>query len=149
MPNPYTYHYGMNAGADANLVQDIAKAINGQYNAISCYGELAKMAPDDRERAQILEIREDEVRHYQIFSRIYMTLTGRQHAPQITEACPKQYSAGLEWALKDEQKTVDFYHEIADKAHDPRIREPFRRAAADEQNHAVWFLYFFTKQRMA
>ena len=54
---------------------------------------------------------------------------------------------GLEFALQDEQTTVDFYMEVADGASDPTIKEVFRRAAADEQNHAVWFLYYFTKNK--
>ena len=37
--------------------------------------------------------------------------------------------------------------EVADGASDRSIKEAFRRAAADEQNHAVWFLYFFTKNK--
>ncbi|MGY3415598.1 rubrerythrin [Bacillus mycoides] len=47
---------------------------------------------------------------------------------------------------QDEQRTVDFYLEIADKTTNQQVKETFRRAAADEQNHAVWFLYYFSKQ---
>ncbi|KYD11778.1 hypothetical protein B4119_4180 [Parageobacillus caldoxylosilyticus] len=56
---------------------------------------------------------------------------------------------GLEYALKDEQETVDFYLDISDETNDPYIKEVFRRAAADEQNHAVWFLYYFIKNKRA
>lgn len=55
------------------------------------------------------------------------------------------YLEGLELALQDEQTTVDFYLDIADKTSDQYMKEIFRRAAADEQNHAVWFLYYFSK----
>jgi rubrerythrin len=47
---------------------------------------------------------------------------------------------------QDEQRTVDFYLEIADETTNQQVKETFRRAAADEQNHAVWFLYYFSKQ---
>jgi rubrerythrin len=40
---------------------------------------------------------------------------------------------------------VDFYLEITDYTTSSYIKEVFRRAAADEQNHAVWFLYYFSK----
>lgn len=93
-------------------------------------------------RDRILEIREDERRHLDEFSRIYTHLTGRRPIPQLTEECPDIYQIGVEAAFKDEQKTVDFYMDIADKAQDMSIKETFRRAAVDEQNHAVWFLYF-------
>ncbi len=127
------------------LTQDIAKAINGQYSAIACYTKLAEIAPNEDTRKQILEIRQDEVRHYQVFSQIYTAITGTEPTPRLTEACPKGYKEGLMFSFKDEQKTVDFYLDIAEKAQDPYIKENFKRAAADEQNHAVWFLYYYTK----
>lgn len=134
----YTNYYR----AETTLIPDVAKAINGQYSAIACYEQLAKMAPNTEERNQILEIRNDEIKHFQIFSQIFTSLSGRQPTPQIVEQCPSDYRTGLNSAFIDEQKTVDFYLEIADKTNDPYIKEQFKRASADEQNHAVWFLYF-------
>lgn len=131
---------------DAQMISDIARAINGQYSAISCYGQLAKNAPNEEQRKRIEEIRQDEMRHYRTFYNIYTQLTGRHPSPQIIENCPKDYREGLDFAFHDEQKTVDFYNEISDKAHNIYIRRSFERAARDEQNHAVWFLYFL-KQR--
>ncbi|WP_027415115.1 ferritin-like domain-containing protein [Aneurinibacillus terranovensis] len=138
---PYYYHYE----PDSGLLSDTVKAINGEYSAIHCYKQLAKMAHNDEEKNRILEIRQDEIRHYQVFSKIYMSLTGFHPNPQITEQCPNDYKSGLQFALKDEQQTVDFYLTIADKTQDTNIKDRFRRAAADEQNHAVWFLYYYTK----
>jgi rubrerythrin len=135
------------APQDVELVQDIKKAIDGEYSAIICYEQLAKIAPTEKERNQILEIRNDEISHYRTFAGIYMQLTGRQPQPQITEECATVYKKGLEASIEDEQKTVDFYLDIAEKAQNPYIKEQFKRAAADEQNHAVWFLYFYTKLR--
>ncbi|MEH6944261.1 ferritin-like domain-containing protein [Bacillus sp. JJ722] len=129
------------------LIANIEKAINGEFSAINCYAHLAKIAPNEQERKQILEIRKDEKKHFKEFSQIYFNLTGMQPQPKITEDCPKQYIEGLEFALKDEQETVDFYLSISDDSNNAYIKETFRRAAADEQNHAVWFLYFYTKTR--
>lgn len=129
----------------AGLVQDIAKAVNGEYSAIQCYGYLIKVANTEAEKKVITEIRKDEIRHFQTFSQIYTSLTGTKPSARVTEPCPAVYREGLEAALKDEQETVDFYLEIAEKAEEPYIKEHFRRAAADEQNHAVWFLYYYTK----
>ncbi len=127
---------------DTQLTSDIQKAINAEYSAISCYGELARLAPTQEERNRILEIREDEKRHHREFSTIYVTLTGRQPTSEITEECPGTYPEGIVGAFKDEQAAVDFYLDIADRAGNSMIKDRFRRAAADEQNHAVWFLYF-------
>jgi rubrerythrin len=85
--------------------------------------------------------------HFKAFSDIYTNITGVPPTPQLQEGCPDAYKRGLEFAIKDEQETVDFYLEIADRAQDTYIKESFRRAAADEQNHAVWFLFFFIQNR--
>lgn len=130
-----------------DLIRSIAKAINGQYNAVICYEKLSQLAPTEEEKRQIKEIRQDEINHYRKFSQIYIRLTGKQ--PQTTViSCPDDYKEGLKFALKDEQETVDFYLDIADKARNPVIKNTFTRAAHDEQNHAVWFLYFWTKHNL-
>lgn len=128
---------------DRKLEKNIARAISGEYSAIACYGKLMETAPTEREKKIIREIRNDEVRHFHEFSAIYMLLMNKQPDPKITEKCPDQYSDGLRFAFEDEQHTVDFYHDIAASAQHPYTQKLFRRAAADEQNHAVWFLSMF------
>jgi rubrerythrin len=145
--NPYTNYYDALNRQPNKLITDIQKAIDGEYSAINCYSKIANLARNEVEKNRILEIRKDEVKHYQQFQQIYTSLTGSQHQAKITEACPDTYIGGLEFALQDEQKTVDFYMEISDDATNQYIKETFKRAAADEQNHAVWFLYFFTKTK--
>ncbi|PGU94645.1 rubrerythrin family protein [Bacillus cereus] len=129
------------------LISDIEKAINGEFSAINCYAKLANMASNQTEQKQILEIRNDEIKHFQNFVQIYINLTGQQPKPQIIEGCPDTYLKGLEFAIQDEQKTVDFYLDISDETSDAHIKDFLRRTAADEQNHAVWFLYYFSKLR--
>ncbi|WP_459499597.1 ferritin-like domain-containing protein [Bacillus sp. C1] len=143
----YSNHYDFLYRQNEKLIVDIEKAINGEYSAINCYAKLANLAPTAQERKQILEIRQDEIKHFQQFVHIYTNLTGKQPQPKIIEECPNFYEEGLEFALQDEQKTVDFYLEIADDTTNQYIKEAFRRAAADEQNHAVWFLYYFLKAK--
>ncbi|WP_053361175.1 ferritin-like domain-containing protein [Bacillus sp. FJAT-27251] len=135
------------AQSNSQLARDIQKAINGEYSAIACYEKLAQMAPTQKVRDQILEIRKDERRHYEAFRRIYTRLTGMQPTSEMTEECQDTYMKGLDAAFLDEQETVDFYMDIAEKTLDMTIKETFRRAAADEQNHAVWFLYFLYKNK--
>lgn len=139
----YTNDYYSRPSSDMDLIQDVAKAINGEYGAIICYEQLAKLASSKEEKDRILEIRKDEIRHFQSFSHIYTSLSGAQPTPKMMESCATEYQPGLRMAFKDEQETVDFYLDIADKAQNSYIKEQFRRAAADEQNHAVWFLSFF------
>lgn len=128
------------------FISNLEKAINGEYSAIHCYEKLAQLASDENEQKQIIEIRQDEIKHYRQFVQIYTNLTGHSPQPKITEECPNTYVDGLEAALQDEQETVDFYLGISDSTTQP-VKEMFRRAALDEQNHAVWFLYYFLKNR--
>jgi rubrerythrin len=112
----YTNGVFTRSTAEISLIADIAKAINGEYSAIFCYEQLAKLAPNQEAGNQILEIRDDEIKHYQAFSQIYVSLTGRQPTPQIIEQCETEYAAGLRASFKDEQKTTDFYLDIAEKS---------------------------------
>lgn len=130
-----------------DLAAKIEKAIDGEYAAIHCYKQLETLAPTQRERQIINEIRRDEIKHYNTFSYIYAELTGQKHSAVITEACPQNYRSGVDFAFLDEQKTVDFYLEIAESTNNDFIKESFRTAAMDEQNHAVWFLYFIISSK--
>ncbi|MEH7076631.1 ferritin-like domain-containing protein [Neobacillus drentensis] len=145
---PYTNYYDAFYRQNNKLIKEVEKAIHCEYNAIHCYAKLANLASDEKEKNRILEIRKDEIKHHHQFEQIYTKLTGRKPLqPKLSEECPDGYLEGLEIALQDEQITVDFYHEVADGTSDSLIKEAFRRAAADEQNHAVWFLYFFAKHK--
>lgn len=124
-----------------DLVRDIAEAIRGQYEAVVCYQRLVEQAPTQAEKERIREIRRDEQKHLRAFTDIYRRLTGQR--PRVSRpTCPPTYRRGLEAAIQDELKTVDFYLEIADRAQDPAIKKAFFDAALDEQNHAGWFTYF-------
>ncbi|GEL05682.1 ferritin-like domain-containing protein [Rummeliibacillus stabekisii] len=136
----------MQSLTNMQIINDVMKAINGEYSAIYCYEVLANQAPNAEIKNRILEIRNDEIRHYHTFSQIYFSLTGRQPTPKITEQCPTDYKSGVLAAFIDEQETVDFYHTIARKYNNTFIRNAFTEASADEQNHAVWFLYFMNHQ---
>jgi len=139
--NPFNYEFYRQPN-NSQLTKDIQKAINGEYSAILCYEKLAKKAPTQAEKNTIIEIQNDEKRHLDEFRKIYTNLTGKQASLKVIEECPDLYKDGLVAAFKDEQETVDFYLDISDKSTDIYTKEIFRRAAADEQNHAVWFLYF-------
>lgn len=127
------------------LVKQVQNAINGEYTAIKCYEKLAKMAPTEQEREQIMEIRGDEIHHFRQFSNLYSGLTGQDVKPKQVAVCPDTYKKGLNFAFHDEQKTVGYYHKVADETLNPTAKVIFNRAAKDEQNHAVWFLYYLTR----
>lgn len=142
VPNVTGLTTAFHAHSRENIVTLIEKAIDGEYSAISCYQHLINLASTQYIKDKINEIRKDEIRHFNSFSNLYTQLTGEKYKPKISEECPKKYKQGLYFAFKDEQETVDFYLEIVSKTDNPKIKEEFQRAAHDEQNHAVWFLYF-------
>ncbi|SKB05191.1 ferritin-like domain-containing protein [Sporosarcina newyorkensis] len=127
---------------ESDILNDILKAINSEYTTISCYELLANQAPDSEIKDRILEIRNDEIRHYETFWYLYISLTGQEPIPQIIKQCPSDFKDGVAAAFIDEQETVDFYHDVARKTDNQAVKNALTQASADEQNHAVWFLYF-------
>lgn len=130
------------SSANTQTINNLLKAINGEYHAIYCYEILANQAPTQEIKNKILEIRKDEIRHYQTFWSLYFQLTGKEPVLNIPENCEKDYMSGVKSAFMDEQTTVDFYHTAARETQIPMVTSSFTQASADEQNHAVWFLYF-------
>ncbi|WP_274307739.1 ferritin-like domain-containing protein [Solibacillus daqui] len=138
-------YHALQGTSNDKLVLDINNAINGEFNAIRFYEHLAQLAPNEEVRNRILEIRNDEIRHYQGFTYTYTWLTGQQPSPQLTEPLPYDFKSGILTAFKDEQEAVDFYHRVSRESNMPYISNQFRSNASDEQNHAVWFLFFINK----
>ena len=137
--------YVTHPSANDQLIRDVMKAVNGEFNAIRVYEHLAQLAPNEEVRKRILEIRRDEMRHYQGYVNTYMYLTGQQPSPKMTEPLPKNFKSGVLAAFKDEQETVEFYNRVAKETTIPFISHQFRSDASDEQTHAVWFLYFLNE----
>ncbi|WP_143522858.1 ferritin-like domain-containing protein, partial [Pseudomonas sp. 2822-15] len=65
----------INNGDMSQFVTDLQNAIDSEYNAIQCYEKMAKQASNKKEMEQILEIREDEMKHYEQFSQIFTAIT--------------------------------------------------------------------------
>ncbi|AUZ37986.1 MULTISPECIES: ferritin family protein [Bacillus] len=143
----YSYYpYPVPYREDPVLIRNLQKAINGEFSAIQCYRRLAELAERDEVRKQIEEIRRDEIRHLREFSTLYGSITGKHIMPKQTEECPDNFTRGLDAAFKDEQETVDFYLRAAEETSNLKAKGVFTRAARDEQNHAVWFLYYLSKR---
>ncbi|MBS4174358.1 ferritin-like domain-containing protein [Bacillus sp. FJAT-49736] len=123
-------------------MSDLSKAINGEYEAIQCYEYLINQTTNPEIREQLIEIRNDEICHYETFYNLYLSLTNTHPPVSMTKKCPPDFKSGIIAAFKDEQNTTDFYHAVARNIKEKYLKEPFQQAALDEQNHAVWFLYF-------
>lgn len=137
--------YTVQPTSNNRLILDLNKAINGEYNAIRYYEQLAKLAPNEEVKNRILEIQKDEIRHYQGFVYTYTYLTAQQPTLQINETLPQNFKSSILTAFKDEQEAVEFYHRVAREYNIPYISNQFSSNASDEQNHAVWFLFFINQ----
>ncbi len=119
------------------LIRNIERAINGEYQAIQYYRRLAELAPNQEARQTILSIRQDEIRHYNSFTRIYTQLTGSR--PRVQQgSLPRTYREGLRQGIQDELEASRFYREISAMSNVPRITNRFFRASHDEFRHSVW-----------
>ncbi|WP_027963649.1 ferritin family protein [Halalkalibacillus halophilus] len=126
----------------SNLVDDLLHALTIENNAIEQYTKLADIAPNKIIQDQILLIKGAETIHYRHFSHFYTQMTGEIYTPQIPLDISTSYTESLHDAFKEKQNTVTFYYDLAERSNNPYVKEKFRRAAVDEQNHAVWLLYF-------
>lgn len=124
------------------LQQDLTKALQGESDAIQTYEKLASLAPNESIKKVITEIRKDEQRHYRFFAELLKQWYGLGFQP-IQSTLPTSFDSGVISSFIDEQETVDFYNDLAEKVTDPMVKQEIRRIAADEQNHAVWFLFFY------
>ncbi|HWI47190.1 MAG TPA: ferritin-like domain-containing protein, partial [Rummeliibacillus sp.] len=57
--------YMFDGQMQCSVLNDLKKAMDGEHDAICYYEVLANLAPNPKIKKQILEIREDEIRHYQ------------------------------------------------------------------------------------
>ncbi|KUP03902.1 hypothetical protein Q75_17335 [Bacillus coahuilensis p1.1.43] len=128
------------------LVERLEIAINGEFSAIDCYSKLIRKAPTQHDKKVLREIIEDEKRHLEEFKTIYYGVTGRWPKPKIIESCPKNYVDAIEAAFQDEQMTVDSYLDLSSNLYN-KESNLVKRAAMDEQNHAVWFLYLLNQSK--
>lgn len=139
LEDPY---YATEAMATVNpaYVREVEKAVNDELHAIHFYAKMMELAPDASDRQRISAIRQDEIRHYHQFYRLYMQLTGRH--PQLQPGkMPTDYQDGLKKALEDELEAVAFYQRVAAQSPDARSRQLFLNTAQDEQRHAMWLLF--------
>ncbi|MCO7176163.1 ferritin family protein [Sporolactobacillus kofuensis] len=120
-------------------------AILLERQSLCCIEVLMSQAKTERERHKIAEIREDEVRHEQHFLALYQELSGNnERPPDVKFVCPSSYLEGLRREIEQQQGAGDFYLKSGDTASEERVKTCFYRIAQDEQQHSVWFLYFYT-----
>lgn len=142
--NPQSWLYP-DARNTSVFFQNLGKAINGEYNAVRKYEKLAQLTPNEDFRQIILNIRNDEVKHFRIFSEIYSQISGGKK-PQITESpLPGSFNEGVEESIRDELGDSEFYQVTSTLTNDPVFMRVLLNASHDEQRHSTWFSYIWNK----
>ncbi|WP_280770926.1 ferritin-like domain-containing protein [Salipaludibacillus daqingensis] len=127
------------------FLNELKETINQKYSAKHRYQQLIHDS-NNHQTEVIATIMEDENKHYEQLSDMYQHLTGRKPDPVIFNDWFKNSEEDFSDLFKAEQKNVKLYLNLSTKAPTPLFRRQFERAAAEEQNHAVWFLYLLTEK---
>lgn len=136
---PYSFQPEEMLYRQQQLLKDIEKAVNDEFQAVQFYTRLAELAPHQNDRTTILAVRQDEIKHFYRFSNDYFELSGQYPQISLQVPLPGNYRSGVQESIKEEQDTVPFYQSIASQITNPRIKGHFLRAANDEQRHAQIF----------
>ena len=120
--------YGMQGGVGAasnniayNQNESLSSALMGIQDALKgetedrmFYDYLINEAPSEEDKRIIAGIRDDEMKHYEMFRQLYYELTGNTAAQQQQDTFerPASYCDGLKNALMGEQNAVRKYRNI-------------------------------------
>ena len=121
------------------LVSDLSKAIVDEATAADFYSRLLKQAPNELHREFIKHAYEDELKHFQAFSKLYKHFTGKTPQYEIKPVQYPNYKTGILMALKDELEAAEFYRNMKLSSSDQLVRDTFFFAMGDEIEHSTRF----------
>lgn len=119
----------------------LQSSIQGEREGIDFYEHLAMLAPTNFSREAVLQAWQDEQRHNNVLSTLYLQLTGTK--PQIFSqmVVPVSFLQGLKKAVKDELDRADTYKQMYLNAQKRLVRDIFFDIMNDEHKNAIRFSY--------
>ncbi|NEU29554.1 ferritin-like domain-containing protein [bacterium LRH843] len=127
----------------------MANAVNGEREDQLFYEFLISEAPTEEEKNIISSIRDDEMKHGQMFREIYKALTGKEiistNGAEFVR--PKTYLEGIQKALFGELRAIEKYRIIRENLQDRHQRDMLFNIITDEIKHASKYNYLFTLNR--
>jgi len=135
----YGYDLRNSQGQFAQVTKAVLDAIIGEATAIDFYNRLLTAAPNQKHKENIHHALEDEKIHLQLFTQLYIALTGQQPIYQIKKEEFSNYNEGLRMAYEDELEAYENYRNAYLLTQDQYIRDVFFRAMTDENEHAMRF----------
>lgn len=139
------------AYATPEALQLIRTAVEGEKGDQLFYEALIQQAPTQQDRDIITSIRNDEMKHNQLFRQLYHQLTGQDIPPSKEEPVhtPASYREGLQQAFFGELKAVEKYRTIRQGLTSTYHRDILFEIITDEQKHADLYLYLLNKTDQA
>lgn len=138
------YIFPMNLPQALNL---ISGAVSGETEDRQFYGYLLSVAPSDEDKNIISGIRDDEIKHFQLFRQIYFDLTGQVLPPpgNVTFEQPASYCAGIARAIKGEQGAVVRYRQILFAMQSRVHINMMTEIITDEIRHGSLYNYIYSR----
>lgn len=133
--DPYPYNYPHNLNLALDLIQE---AISGENEDRLFYTQLLGVAPANEDRDIISAIRNDEMKHFELFRKLYYEHTGQILPPPAPYENGMQmtYCEGLKKALLRELSAVEKYRKILFAMQDRRHINILTEILTDEIKHA-------------
>ncbi|MBA2872743.1 rubrerythrin [Anoxybacillus calidus] len=136
-----------NNGQYRKMTDMILNGIKGEASAVQFYQQLAKKAPNEKIREDVLHALEDEKNHLKQFINLYVMITGKHPVYKTEEVFFDTFKEGLELARKDELEAYEDYRNAYLATQDQTIRDVFFLAMTDEIEHALRFSFLLSELR--
>ncbi|TCT16286.1 rubrerythrin [Natranaerovirga pectinivora] len=113
------------------------------------YNFLLRESPDEAQRDLILDIRNDEIKHIEMFKSIYSEFTGETiEVPEVLDFVePLTFLEGIQIALLDELESLEQYRDIRAGLDDRYHRDILFEIITDELEHADKLNYLIILNR--
>jgi rubrerythrin len=127
----------------------IENALKGETEDKLFYQYLIGEVKDAEDKKVITGIRDDEMKHYQLFRQLYYELTGNMPEAVRSTAFerPASYCTGLRKALMGEQNAVTYYRRILYAMKDRRHINMMTEIITDELRHLGLYNYLYAKNK--
>ncbi|WP_017727077.1 cupin domain-containing protein [Halalkalibacterium ligniniphilum] len=152
LPNTYLYPYCANVSTpiynsdymsrnhqenNQHVVEAILTGIKREASAIDLYRRLARVAPNQKHKNDILHALENKKVYLNQFTNLYFSLTGRQPVYQIDKFRFRSYRGGLQKAYEIEIEGYEDYQKSYLLTQHPQVRNVFLWALTGEKETAT------------
>ena len=138
------YSYPYNLPGALKLIEE---AVKGEAEDRMFYQYLIDNAPSDEDKEIIGGIRDNEIKHFGMFRKLYRDLTGKSIPPpeNVTFENPESYCAGIKKALLGEQNAVQKYRKILFAMQSRVHINMLTEIITDEIRHGILYSYLYAK----